>query len=103
MKNGNDINLTLSRFLGAFQLVFGDEWDYSREMLERDMAYAVEPSGTFINPGQGYESKNWGARLALLKAHAEVIEAMKDHGLASNVPVRDAYFNYSWNDSQRPE
>ena len=96
MKTDEDLCQSLARFLGAFQLVFGDEWDYSREMLEREMAYAVSKDGTFINPGQGYERKNWGARTALLKSHAELLEVMKANGLSPEIPTRDNWFNYNW-------
>jgi len=73
--------------------VFQDGWRYSREMLERDMEYAVSSSGTFFEPGPRFEQKNWGARTALLRAHRELLAAMRAQGLEPQLPIHDPCFN----------
>ena len=95
-KPEDELQQAISRFLGAFQVVFEDDWRYSREMLERDMEYAVSSAGTFLEPGPKYEDKNWGARTALLRAHKELLAAMRAKGLKPQVPEQDPYFNYTW-------
>jgi hypothetical protein len=58
-KPHRDLDQALTRFLGAFQFVFEDDWQYTRELLRQDMDYAVDSNGTFINPGPNYKNKNW--------------------------------------------
>ena len=92
----DEIAEKLARFMGAFEVVFKGDWEYSRLMLERQMDYAVGSQGSFIEPSGDWERANWGSRTALLKAHRELLEAMADRGMAPQLPRRDAYFNYTW-------
>lgn len=92
----SEIDAAVARFLGAIQTVFHDDWAYSRDLLEKDMRYAVEPSGTFLEPGRDHEKKNWGARTALLRSHAELVALLRTRGLVPVPPERDDWFVYSW-------
>jgi hypothetical protein len=90
----------IARLMGALDVVFKSDWDYSREMFERDLKYAVG-SGTFLQPEEGWERKNWGARNALLKAHRELLAELAQRGVAVERPVRDAYFVYDWPETDK--
>ena len=95
-----DLDSLTQRFLGAFQLVFQDDWSYSRYLLESDMPYVVG-TGTFIEPSTNFATDNWGARRALLQAHGELIRELAKQGKAPVVPSRDAHFNYSWSEGEQ--
>ena len=68
-------------------------------MLAHDMDYAVPRGATFVEPGPSHVNRNWGARTALLKAHAELLAAMRARGMAPEVPQQDPYFNFGWSTS----
>jgi hypothetical protein len=91
-----ELETLLAQFLGAFDVVFNHDWEYSKELLERDMEYAVGSGGTFVEPVEGWERKNWGARNALLNVHRLLLAEMERCGLAPTPPASDKYFKYSW-------
>ncbi|MDH0894473.1 MULTISPECIES: hypothetical protein [unclassified Pseudomonas] len=72
----------ISEFVGAFEVVFHYDWDYTSIMIGGE-----EPS--FIQPGltSNEESEDWGARGALLERYRNMVAAMKAAGLSPVFPV----------------
>jgi len=71
----------IAEFIGAFEVVFHYDWDYTSIMIGGE-----EPS--FIQPGltPDEESEDWGARGALLEKYRNVVAAMKAAGLSPAFP-----------------
>jgi hypothetical protein len=92
----NELEKAICQFAGAFEVVFGQDWHYSKLHLLHNMDTIVRPEGTFIEPGVDPERVNWGARAALLKAHQRLLSVMQERGLEPSLPVADNYFVYDW-------
>ena len=75
------------RFVGAFQIVFQHDWDYTLIMIGDE-----EEGPTFLAPGLEDESEDWGARGALLEAHRHLLKVMKERGLEPDFPIPIANF-----------
>jgi len=69
-----------ARFVGAFEHVFGADWDHTRACLRTPEIY-VDPALTFINPGQFDEADNWCSRLGLLEAYRCLAEELLKRGV----------------------
>ena len=67
-------------FLGAFEIVFHYDWDYTRIMIGDE-----EPGGTFIKPGIEDESEDWGARGQLLEKYRNLKIALKSKNMHSEI------------------
>ncbi len=79
-------------FLDAFEVVFGDDWSYTKEMLgiqeetEAQKKAALEmgletidiisENGNFIKPGIEDETEDWGARGILLSKYRALKELL---------------------------
>ena len=64
----------LSALMGfwiRFEAVFGEaDWEMTRDILTCDMLeHYIHPNGTFLEPGIGDESNNWGNRGSLLSSY----------------------------------
>ncbi|WP_172205357.1 hypothetical protein [Niveibacterium sp. COAC-50] len=92
----SELESAIARFLGAYEVVFDIDWEYSRELMQHDMANVIGSEATFARPAPGFENKNWGARTALIRAHQELVSLLSDRGVSPDVPVRDACFNFGW-------
>lgn len=97
-----ELQRALSEFTGAFAVVFGEDWAYSKELLRFDMDTIVPPDGTFVAPGNDIDRVNWGARAALLKSYERLLMIMEERGMQPLLPVRDNYFVYSWSLESEP-
>lgn len=72
----------VSEFLSMFELVFDQDWEFSRMNLEdenRDLY--IRPGATFIAPGVGDESNNWANRGSLLSAYRALLSKLEEEGI----------------------
>lgn len=75
------IHTALTEFVGAFEVVFRYDWDYTKLM------FGDEAEGAnFIEPGLEDETNDWGARGALLEKYRALVAAMKAAGLEPAFP-----------------
>lgn len=79
--NDERIREALTEFVGAFEVVFRYDWDYTKVMIGDEADGA-----TFIEPGLEDETEDWGARGALLEKYRVLIAAMKAAGLKPAFP-----------------
>ena len=89
-----EIDKALQEFLQAFEDVFDEDWQYTKEMLcindetEEQKATALElgleaieiisERGTFLKPGVDDETEDWGARGNLLSKYRELKKLLND-------------------------
>ena len=79
--NENDMAQALQEFVGAFEVVFRYDWDYTKVMI------GVESDGAnFIEPQLDDEAEDWGARGALLEKYRELMAVMKANSLEPKFP-----------------
>ena len=71
----------IAEFVGAFEVVFQHDWEYTKVMLGDETEGA-----TFIEPGLADESEDWGARGALLEKYRELLVEMKLRHIAPLSP-----------------
>jgi hypothetical protein len=71
----------LAEFVGAFELVFHHDWEYTASMIGGE-----DPS--FLSPGLSLEAEteDWGARGALLEKYRNLIDAMDAAGISPVFP-----------------
>lgn len=69
---------TAARFLGAFEHVFGHDWEHTKDCLRSDLH--VERGHTFVNPGKFDEDANWCSRAGLLEAYRDLAETLMRRG-----------------------
>jgi hypothetical protein len=82
-----DLHKALAAFLGAFEEVFGRDWEYSKVMLSpANIASFVAPGGTFLNGGVEDEEEDWGARAELLERYRQLLQIMDRHGIQPKKP-----------------
>ena len=77
----SNIEKALAEFMGAFEIVFRYDWDYTRVMIGDEADGA-----TFVEPGLADESEDWGARGALLEKYRLLLAAMKESGIEPIFP-----------------
>nr|WP_315204013.1 hypothetical protein [uncultured Albidiferax sp.] len=79
--SNKELETAISEFVGAFEIVFRYDWEYTKLM------FGDESDGAnFIEPGMRDESEDWGARGALLEKYRGLVETMKAHGLEPKFP-----------------
>lgn len=76
-----DITQALQEFVGAFEIVFRYDWDYTKVMIGDE-----GDGGNFIEPNLKDESEDWGARGALLEKYRNLIAVMKLNSLQPKFP-----------------
>ena len=74
-----ELQRATSEFVGAFEVVFRYDWEYTTLMISGD-----EPS--FLEPEVNDESEDWGARGALLEKYRNLVAVMKHCGLSPSFP-----------------
>jgi len=75
------LNMAIAEFVGAFEVVFRYDWDYTKVM------FGDEADGaTFIEPGLEDETDDWGARGALLEKYRTLVAEMKRQGIEPSFP-----------------
>jgi len=65
-------------FLDAFEVVFGDDWEYTKECIGQGHLYIHDYPGTFLHPGIQQESTNWEARRCLLLTYRHLTKLIED-------------------------
>ena len=96
-----ELEQAIAEFLGAFEVVFHEDWPYSKEHLRYNIDRIIPPDDTFIRSSLDPERVNWGARAALLQSYERLRSVMTRRGVEPEVPIRDAYFVYTWRKKQR--
>ena len=79
--NNIDLERAIAEFVGAFEVVFRYDWEYTKIMIGDESEGA-----TFVEPGLDDESEDWGARGALLEKYRELLKVMKANGLEPEFP-----------------
>lgn len=80
-----NISNALAEFVGAFEVVFRYDWEYTKIMIGDEATGA-----TFLEPGLDDESEDWGARGALLEKYRALVVAMQSQGLEPKFPFSQA-------------
>lgn len=80
MNHDPEFEKAVAHFVGAFEHVFGDDWEHTKECMKVPDLF-VDPKGTFINPAEFDESNNWCSRYALLETYRKLVEAMLRRGI----------------------
>ncbi len=81
-----ELEKRLTQFIFAFESVFDNDWEFTHTNLQDEFRHIfVSPSGTFLNPDVEDEGNNWGNRGALLDAYRDLIGAMKERGIYSEL------------------
>lgn len=65
------------KFLHAFEEVFGNDWNYTKEMMV--IENYIAPDGSFIHPNVEDEIEDWGNRAILLDHYREFKKLLSDH------------------------
>lgn len=76
-----NVTQALQEFVGAFEVVFRYDWDYTQVMIGDE-----NEGANFIEPGLEDESEDWGARGALLEKYRALVSVMKMNGLEPHFP-----------------
>ena len=74
--NQDEIARALQEFVGAFEVVFRDDWQYTKIMIGDEADGA-----NFLEPKLDDEFEDWGARGALLAKYRSLAAAMKRSSL----------------------
>jgi len=77
----DQLRKALAEFVGAFEVVFRHDWDYTKVMLGDEAENC-----SFIEPGLEDESEDWGARGALLDKYRKLLATMKVAGIEPVFP-----------------
>lgn len=77
------LHQAFSEFIGAFEVVFHYDWEYTASMLDGgDEA----PSLLLPVAGLDEDAQDWGALAAMLERYRNVVAAMKAAGLSPSFP-----------------
>lgn len=77
----SEFDKAVAEFVGAFEVVFRYDWDYTKIMLGDE-----SDGATFVEPGIEDESEDWGARGALLEKYRVLMAVMKAQGMEPKFP-----------------
>ena len=76
-----ELEEAISDFVGAFELVFRYDWEYTKLM------FGDEADGaSFIEPQLADEFEDWGARGALLEKYRNLVAIMKKRNMKPQFP-----------------
>lgn len=76
-----EITKALQEFVGAFEIVFRYDWEYTTVMFGH-----VNNGANFIEPELEDETEDWGARGALLEKYRNLVAVMKSNSLQPEFP-----------------
>jgi hypothetical protein len=82
--NDPEYEKAVAEFVGAFEVVFRYDWDYSSVMMGGEAVGSEE--ATFLEPGLRDESDDWGARGALLEKYRALVAVMKKRKMEPSFP-----------------
>ena len=72
----------LTEFVSSFDLVFDEDWEFSKNCLRDDSQKSfIASDGTFLNPRVDDESNNWANRGHLLEVYRRLIAEMQKQGM----------------------
>jgi len=80
--NNPEFEKATAEFVGAFELVFRYDWEYSKGMIGDE-----EEGCTFVEPGLDDENDDWGCRGALLEKYRQLVGVMKKNGIRPIFPI----------------
>ncbi|QMV74396.1 hypothetical protein HS961_17015 [Comamonas piscis] len=75
----DELQRAISEFVGAFEVVFRYDWNYSSEMIG-------DAGASFLEPNVENENEDWGARGVLLERYRVLVAAMKECGMEPRFP-----------------
>jgi hypothetical protein len=76
-----EMNEQFLEFLGAFEIVFHYDWDYTEAMIGD-----VKNGCTFIYPGIEEKIGDWAARELLLEKYRDLKEFLKQRNIHTIIP-----------------
>ncbi len=68
----NELEIALAEFVGAFEVVFRYDWEYTRIMIGDE-----EEGASFVEPGLKDEMEDWASRGFLLQKYRKLVSAMQ--------------------------
>lgn len=71
LQQQDELQRTISEFVGAFEVVFRYDWNYSSGMIG-------DAEANFLEPDVEDENEDWGARGALLERYRALVATMKN-------------------------
>ena len=77
----SELEIALAEFVGAFEVVFRYDWEYTRLMIGDE-----EEGATFVEPGLADETEDWGSRGALLQKYRNLVALMKRENMEPIFP-----------------
>lgn len=101
MNADEQLKIALTRFTGAFELLFHEDWDYTLAQLQHHADRTVA-GGTFLRPGPESRIVNWGAVECFYRAYEQLEVAMRINALYPNLPEPDDWYQFGWPD-ESPE
>lgn len=70
----------------TFELVFDHDWAFTNPKLSvENQTSFISKDGTFLSPKVQDESNNWGNRGSLLRSYRDLVEAMKEREIYSEI------------------
>ena len=79
--SSSEFEKAIVEFVGAFEVVFRYDWDYTKIMIGDEADGA-----NFIEPGLKDETNDWGARGALLEKYRALVAIMRAKNLEPIFP-----------------
>lgn len=79
LQQQDELQRTISEFVGAFEVVFRYDWNYSSGMIG-------DAEASFLEPDIEDENEDWGARGALLERYRALVATMKKCGMEPRFP-----------------
>lgn len=70
--NDPEFEKAVAEFVGAFEVVFRHDWDYTKFQSAH-----IEEGATFLEPREDDEMDDWWARGALLESYRRLTAVMK--------------------------
>ncbi len=67
-----ELNKLLVDFIINFELVFKNDWDFTKGIILED--FYIKDNGSFLEPGVDDESNNWANRGLLLESFRKLRE-----------------------------
>ena len=79
--SASEFEKAIAEFVGAFEVVFRYDWEYTKVMIGDEMDGA-----TFIEPRLEDETNDWGSRGALLEKYRALVAVMKAQNMEPEFP-----------------
>ena len=89
MPPDDELSEAVAEFVGAFEEVFGRDWEYSKSCLtniDPIRHFFIRPDATFLKPEVADEEENWAARGVLLEKYRRLRKVMDRRGIQPRTP-----------------